>query len=59
MYIHFWVRGFEEGLYGLPEDKEMAECWRENNATGRQKCMELRPDVIAELDRRIEEFEPK
>ncbi len=57
--IRFWEKGFKEGLYGLPQDIKMAECWRKSNVAGRKNCMAKRPDIIADLDQRIAEFGPK
>jgi hypothetical protein len=54
-----WVDGFKKGLYGLPVDEKIAECWQKNNATDGQKCMDMRPDIVADLNRRIAEFELK
>jgi hypothetical protein len=56
---NIWQEGFEKGLYGLPLDKKIAECWRRGNVTGGQRCMSMRPEIVVVLDRGTAEFEPK
>jgi hypothetical protein len=56
---NIWRGVFEKGLYGLPADEKIAECWRKTNTIGGQKCMEMRPDLVAYLNQKIAEFDPK
>jgi hypothetical protein len=54
---NIWQEGFAKGLYGLPIDKKIAECWQKNSITSGQICIKMAPNVVADLERSINELE--
>jgi len=54
---YFWINGFEQGLYGLPKDRKMAECWTKNYLRAAKECASLYPGLFSELNKSIQKYD--